>query len=360
MEKFAFIIHPLSLKNVENFEKGAVGRPKELVEKILEWTPPFKISNITGIKSKTGKEVEGFFVACPLMPAQFKTLSQDFVVNKVVKSCELAEKLEAKIIGLGAFTAMVGNGGKDIAEKINTAVTTGNTYTTTTAIQATKKAVELMEIELNKATLAVIGATGSIGSACAQVMAPEVGRLELVGRNESELKTISSKIEKQTSFKPVVSTDISKSVVSADVIITVTGAIDCVINPEDIKSGAVVCDVARPRDVSKLVGELRNDVLVIDGGIVRVPGEKVNFNYNFGPPPGMSEGCVAETIILALEERFEDYTLGKDITIEMVEEMAQLAEKHGFEVAALRRYETAISDEQIEEIKKNVVCHKTV
>lgn len=359
MDKFAFIIHPLNLKNVENFEKGAKGRPKELVEKILEWTPPFKVSNITGVKSKTGKEVEGFFVACPLMPGQFKTLDQGFVVDKVIKSCELGEKLGAKIIGLGAFTAMVGSGGKDIAEKINTAITTGNTYTTTTAIQATRKAVELMDVRLNQATLAVIGATGSIGSACAQVMAPDVGKLELVGRNEDELKKVSDTIEEQTSVKPIVSTDISKSVAKADVIITVTGAIDCVINPEDIKSGAIVCDVARPRDVSKLVGELRKDVLVIDGGIVKVPGN-VNFDFDFGPPPGMSEGCVAETIILALEERFEDYTLGKDITIEMVEEMARLAEKHGFEVAALRRFETAISDEQIEEIKKNVVCHKTV
>ena len=41
-----------------------------------------------------------------------------------------------------------------------------------------------------------------------------------------------------------------------------------IIEAEDLKPGAVVCDVARPRDVSKEVAQKRNDVLIIEGGVV--------------------------------------------------------------------------------------------
>jgi fatty aldehyde-generating acyl-ACP reductase len=356
VEKFAFIIHPLGLNDIENFEKGAMGRPPELVKKVLEWAPPFKASHITGIHSVTGEEAEGWFIVCPLIPEQFMTLDSEFVVGKIVKACKVAEKLGAKVVGLGAFTAIAGQGGKEVASQVDIPVTTGNTYTTAVAIEATKEAAAIMGVDLKNASLAVVGATGSIGGTCAQIMAPEVGEIQLVGRNEQELTKIARKIKENTSGSAnvLVSTDISHSVSQADVIITVTGAIDCVIHAEDIKPGAVVCDVARPRDVSKQVAHVRKDVLVIDGGIVKVPGEKVEFNFNFGPPKGMAEGCVAETIILALEKKYESYTIGKNISIEKVNEMSKLAQKHGFKLGALRRFEKAISSEEISAIKHNI------
>src|SRR5207244_11874140 len=64
--------------------------------------------------------------------------------------------------------------------------------------------------------------------------------------------------------------------------------------PEDLRPGAVVCDVARPRNVSRLVYERRDDVLVIDGGVIEIPGE-VDFGFDFGFPPRTTEACVAET-----------------------------------------------------------------
>ena len=78
--------------------------------------------------------------------------------------------------------------------------------------------------------------------------------------------------------------DIRDALRNADVVITVTSAVDTVIEPSYLKPGAVVCDVARPRDVSRQVAQLRPDVLVIEGGVVDVPGD-VEFNFNFGFPP---------------------------------------------------------------------------
>jgi predicted amino acid dehydrogenase len=138
----------------------------------------------------------------------------------------------------------------------------------------------------------------------------------------------------------------------AQLILTVTSSIHDVIRPEHLQSGSVVCDVARPRDVSAMVAAVRDDILVIDGGMVDVPGA-VNFNFNFGFPEGKAYACMAETIALALEGRFEDYTVGKDITIDRVREITAIADRHGFRMSGFRSFEREVTNEQIETVKHN-------
>jgi predicted amino acid dehydrogenase len=109
--------------------------------------------------------------------------------------------------------------------------------------------------------------------------------------------------------------------------------------------------VARPRNVSRRIVEQRDDVLVIEGGIVDVPGD-VDFGFNFGFPPGQAYACMSETMILALESRYESYSIGRDISLDNVHEMAQLATKHGFRLSGFRSFERPVPAEEIERVKK--------
>lgn len=106
------------------------------------------------------------------------------------------------------------------------------------------------------------------------------------------------------------------------------------------------------RDVSEAVAKERNDVLIIEGGVIEVPGD-VDFHFSFGFPPKTAYACMSETMILALEGRYESFTLGKDISVERVEEITRLADKHGFKLAGFRSFERAVTDEKIAEIRKN-------
>lgn len=355
MEKFAFIVHPLDIKDVSKKYKMAEKVPPKLVASALKRKRPFVVSEITGIRSATGKEAMGWFVSVPLLPSQFLKLEEKFLLKRVIRACRIAEELGAGVVGLGAYTAMVGNGGQKVASEVDIAVTTGNTYTVTTALEGTREACRLMGISLEEAHLAVVGATGSIGRACAEILGPEVRSLTLVGRSRERLKRVAEHVTKAVQNTPVrISTNSSRAIGEADVIITVTAAIDCVIHPEDIKPGAVICDVARPRDVSQLVAQKRDDVLVIDGGVVKVPGE-VQFNLNFGLPPGMALACMSETMILALEGRYENYTLGKEISVSKVLEMGALAEKHGFKLSGLRGFEKTIDGENVAAIRQRAL-----
>ncbi|TET52554.1 MAG: shikimate dehydrogenase [Actinobacteria bacterium] len=352
LETFAFLIHPFDIQDVVKKYKIAGKVSPKIVASILKRRRPFVISEISGIKSSTGAEAHGFFVVVPLLPWQFVELEEDYIMEKIAKACKVSQKVGAKIIGLGAFTAIPGGGGRLLANMVDVPITTGNTYTTTLAIKGAEEAAKVMGLSLRNSKTAIVGATGSIGKACAQILAPQVGNLTLVGRDQGRLEEVQSTIKESSGCDADVSCKISKALNEADVVVTVTGAVDSIIYPDDLKPGAIVCDVARPRDVSKLVSEVRDDVLVIDGGIVDVPG-KAKFGVDIGLPSGKAEGCIAETIILTLEKRYENYTIGKSINVEMVKEMDALAKKHGFKLTGLRREEKLVTEQKIEEVKAN-------
>ncbi|GAB1470675.1 polysaccharide biosynthesis protein [Chloroflexota bacterium] len=354
MDTFAFIIHPVDPKRDVSRKFPLLG--KLLTEKQIDFFstffPPVYISEIEGITSQaTGKEIKGWFLACPYTPRRMMQLPERTVYRKIVQTGRAAEKLGAQILGLGAFTSVVGDAGVTIAQQLEIPVTTGDSYTVMMAVQAIREAAKVMDITMADATVAIVGATGSIGRVCAELLAGEAARTLLIARDEQKLEALRDRLKVQVRSELVISTkmDVLKE---AQLILTVTSAIHDVIHPEHLQPGSVVCDVARPRDVSAMVAAVRDDILVFDGGMVDVPGP-VDFHFNFGFPEGKAYACMAETIALALEGRFEDYTVGKDLSLERVREITAIAERHGFRMSGFRSFEKEVTEGQIEAVRRN-------
>lgn len=355
MDTFAFIIHPIDPKRDISRKYPRLAR---LVNdwQIYHWAPyfpPVYLSEVEGATSiSTGKRIKGWLIACPLTPRHFLELPEKRVYRKIIQTGRLAEKLGAKILGLGAFTSVVGDAGQSIARALEIPVTTGDSYTVAVAVQSIRQAAEVMEIPLLSSKAAVVGATGSIGRVCAELLARDVAEMTLVSRQQVSLDDLRESIR---AHHPAVNIETSTSIEAirdAQLILTVTSAPEAIIEPEHLQPGSVVCDVARPRDVSVKVAAQRDDVLVIDGGMVDVPGP-VDFHFNFGFPPGKAYACMAETMALTLEGRFEDYTLGKEIKLNQVQEIAAIANRHGFRLNGFRSFEKPVTEEQINRVKQN-------
>ena len=354
MDTFAFIIHPIDPKRDVSRKFPLLGRllNERQIDFFSTFFPPVFISEIDGITSQaTGKEIKGWFLACPYTPRRMVELPERTVYRKIIQTGRLAEKLGAQILGLGAFTSVVGDAGVTIAKALDVPVTTGDSYTVTVAVSAIREAARVMEIPLNGATAAVVGASGAVGQVCAELLADDVERLYLVGRRRQALEELGSRLAGSARAELIFSTTMDV-LTHAQLILTVTSALHEGIRPEHLQPGSVVCDVARPRDVSAMVATARDDILVIDGGMVDVPGA-VDFHFNFGFPPGKAYACMAETIALALEGRFEDYTLGKRLTRERVEEISVMAKKHGFRLSGFRSFEREVTQQQIDTVRRN-------
>ncbi|MBC7346723.1 MAG: shikimate dehydrogenase, partial [Clostridia bacterium] len=193
MDTFAFMIHPLDARDVARKYRLAAKLPPRLVERLLCWLPPVNTAHITGVRSPYN-EIEGWFVGCPLTSRQMLSLPLEYVLQRIVQTGRLAERLGAKILGLGAMTSVVGDAGISVAKQLNIPVTTGNSYTVATAVQGTREAARLMGVELARAHVAVVGATGSIGAVCARLLAREAGRLTLIGRQPDKLERLAHTI----------------------------------------------------------------------------------------------------------------------------------------------------------------------
>ncbi|MFM7320246.1 MAG: shikimate dehydrogenase [Armatimonadota bacterium] len=366
MERFAFIIHAIDVR-ADAAKKFPIARffPEPIVAAAMRRVPPMVVAHLQGIRSRTGAEAEGWFIGCPLAPKYLLGLPPEEVYENLRKCCVLAEGLGARIVGLGALTSVAGDGGITLAQRTPLAVTTGNSYTVATAVEGAVEGGRLMGVPIEEAHVAVVGAAGSIGHTCAALLGPRARAITLVGRHRERLEPVAADVRERGAGVVSIADDVVSGLADADIVVTVTSAADAIILPSHLKRGAVVCDVARPRDVSVRVAKERPDVLVIEGGLVQVPGNMTvtqtdsrgkdrpdRGDFTFGFPPGTAYACMSETMMLALDGRYESFTLGKTVSVEQAMETSRLAEKHGFRLGGFRSFEQAVTDETVAAVRR--------
>ncbi len=352
VDSFAFIIHAMEVGDIKKRIKPLRYLPDSWVERLASRRKPFVLSHVNGVRSQfNGKKIKGWFVGLPMTSRALITYPPDFVAEKIRQCGRLAQEQGAQVMGLGAFTSVAGDGGITAREGLDIALTTGNSYTVATALEALRIACQKMDIDLEEESVAVVGATGSIGKACALILSRQGKNIRLVGRDPEKTQQVLKEIRKISGNRISAHTDVEEGIRGARAIITVTSAVESIVKPDWIEQKAVVCDVSRPRNIAEEVVRVRRDVLVIEGGVVDVPGDP-DFGMDFGYPPGKSYACMAETMALVLEERYENFTLGKEVKVEKVEEIERIASKHGFRVSGLRGFGKELTDEEIEKIRK--------
>ena len=352
VNRFAFVIHPLDVNFIHQHPWFHWTRflPDDLVEEASAYMPPMYIATITGGQSPaTGQKIEGYLYALGATPRQMMKRPPEFTYKQLLKIARMAERRGARIMGLGAFTSVVGDAGVTVSHEAGIAITSGNSLTVAATLEAAKQAVIKMgTTDLTKGRAMIIGATGSIGSVCSRLLAQAIFDVVLVSIEPERLIELKRTIQQETPGAQVtIATRADGLAGTCDLIVTATSAFgQRILDITRCKPGAVICDVARPTDISPDEAALRPDVLVIESGEVLIPGD-IDFGYDIGLPPKTAYACLAETALLAMEGRFEDYTIGRDIEIERVKEIYRLFKKHGFQIAGLRSFGKYITDEDV-------------
>lgn len=334
MGKFAFVVHPGNVAEIARQFAFARFLPRRLVQGISRLVPPIKFSAITGIRSPYG-QAEGWLIYVPLTAAQMQHMPGALVSRRIIQAGRMAERLGAGIVGLGGWASFPGEAGHAVDSHLRIAVTTGSSYTIAAALEGVGKAAWLMGYKLKSAHVVVLGAAGPAGGVCSLFLAREVKRMTLVGGEGRKLEDLAGRIYFDSGLSVRTTPDTKKALKSADIVIS-AGDPGAAFNPEDLPPGAVVFDLARPFGVSRRVAETRDDVLAVEDTVVEVPG--------WG---GTACPAMAETIILAMEERYQSFSPGKKtgVGVKQVEEIAALAGKHGFKLAGIRSSGRVITPE---------------
>ena len=359
------MIHPLSqeyfkkVKPIELLSQVSPPMFMNSLEKIMAYAPPFVYSKVSGIKSPTGVETEGWLISVGGTPREIMNHSPEFTYRRLLDAAAMAKRLGAQIMGLGAFTKVVGDAGLTVAKRAPLPITTGNSYSASGALWAAHDALLRMRLlpppkgkERVKFKAMIVGATGAIGSVCARLMAKAAEEVYLVSPETAKLLSLKESILKETpDAKLHLSAQADKDIADMDMIVTATsGAGKKVLDIMKVKPGCVITDVARPLDLPPEEVAKRPDVLVIESGEIQLPGD-VHMK-NIGLPKGVAYACLAETIVLALEGRFENFTVGRAIEWEKVREIYKLGIKHGMKLAEISGVNGPFSDEDIERVRE--------
>ncbi len=247
----------------------------------MAYAPPFVYSHVTGITSPTGAEVEGWLITVGGTPKELMAHDPEFTYSRLLAAADMAQKLGAQIMGLGAFTKVVGDAGVTVAKRAPLPITTGNCYSASGALWAAHDALRRLGIaEVDekgqiKGKAMVVGATGAIGSVCARLLALAGDELWLVSPEPAKLLALKADIERENPRAMIhVACHADEHLADMDVIVTATsGAGKQVLDIMTVKPGCVITDVARPLDLSAEDVAKRPDVLVIESGEIELPGD---------------------------------------------------------------------------------------
>ena len=363
IRRFAFVIHPLSQEFIRKGLPIPKATPKFImnrVESMAAHMPPWVYCKMENIVSPTGAEAEGWLITVGGTPREMLARSPEFTYRRLLAASRLAEKMGAQIMGLGAFTKVVGDAGVTVAKRSRLPITTGNSYSASGALWAAADAMKRMGlVQLDPASkkvmakTMVIGASGSIGSVSARLLAMAFDEVVIAGRDMKKLEQLKASILQDTpDAKVVCSTDYDALLGTMDMIVTSTsGAGKKILDITKVKPGCVITDVARPLDLPPEEVAKRPDVLVIESGEIELP-TKVKGLKSIGLPPNVVYACLAETIVLALEGRFEVFTVGRDTEWEKVKEIYKLGLRHGMKLSAISGVKGMYTDEDIAQVVK--------
>jgi predicted amino acid dehydrogenase len=362
VNRFAYIVYPLNqeflkkLKPIEVVSEVAPGA-MDTVEKVMAYAPPFVYSPVTGIESDTGVKAEGWLIGLGVTPEQMQAHDPEFTTKRLLMAAKLARRLGAQIMGIGLFPKAMRSASLEVSKHAVLPITTGNSYLASATLWAAAEAVRRMGLtklkdgKILRARTMVIGATGAIGAICARLLATAFEEVHMVGRNMAKLLTLQESMQAETRNVDLhVSTRADTYLGDMDVVIAASGGAGEVLDIMRLKPGCVVTDTTLPSVFSADEIKKRPDVLVIRSGEILLPGTDITMK-DIGLPPEVVYAGLAETIILALEGRFETYTVGSEPQWEKVKEIYRLGLKHGMQLASISGVSGTVSDEDITRVR---------
>lgn len=315
---FCFLIHPREVSEVDQMSGASLLRrysrdDEDFIARACS-SPALVLGDIT----LRGSSVRGEVIGVVRMPGTILTRAG---VRAVVEAAQLAALRGAAVVGLGGLTAPVTAGGSLLLPHLppDITVTNGNGLTAAVAKDNVMQALAFRGCQ--DPTVAVLGATGSVGVASSHLLADEGLDLILVGRPAELRKRLGG-----LSHVAALTDDVAR-VGDADAVLVLTNDPSARLRPEMLKPGTVVIDIAQPANVpaSDYPDFRRAGIAVAAGGVVRVPGFRCTQDF-FLDDAEDTFACLAETYLMA-STGLREHSVGRP-SPDFARMMSSLAVQH--------------------------------
>uniref|UniRef100_UPI004049C06C long-chain acyl-[acyl-carrier-protein] reductase n=1 Tax=Cyanobium sp. TaxID=2164130 RepID=UPI004049C06C len=300
--------------------------------------PPQLVEHLQ-VTSATGKTIEGAYIdSCfvPEMLSRFKTARR-----KVLSAMELAQKNGIDITALGGFTSIIFENFNLLKEQQIRSTTlewerftTGNTHTAWVICRQVETNAPKLGIDLSQARVAVIGATGDIGSAVCRWLSQRTGvkELLLVARQPQPLLDLQQELGGGRIVK------LEEALPEADVVVWVASLPQTLsIDAASLKSPCLMIDGGYPKNLdTKASGD---GIHVLKGGIVEFFSDitwQMMEMAEMDNPKRQMFACFAEAILLEFEGIHTNFSWGRNnISLDKMDLIGAASLRHGFQALGL-------------------------
>lgn len=278
---------------------------------------------------------------------------------KVLQTAALAKQLGAEVVGMAGLVAFFGRGGFLVSEQFpELGLTTGHAYTIANIIDVAGAAAKRVGLALADATVAIVGAAGSIGSGCAKLACDlGVSRLILIDIvGPDGLRPLDEELHRKDSGISTRLTNVLDDMRAADLTIVATNSPRTIIKSTHLKPGAIVIDDSFPKNVPEGIVSDRDDIVALDGSLIRLPSP-VELDRARNVPNVMDVpltrmlschevyGCFAEMLALDATGWRGNYGLGPADAV-LARDIKSKAEAIGFARAPLQFFGQAVRDQR--------------
>ena len=348
------------------------------------------------IRSADGHSVQmrivSWIATSRLIEDALRTGDTNWLQDQIDEAVQEMKEEGCQTIGLGGYLSIVSQNCKRAATT-GISLTTGNAFTVAMGVEALRESARLRQIDLSNSRLGCVGAAGNICSTYVQLMAESVPQLVLIGRTRSRARLVKTAIAlydaawERISSQPEhalsglsrairntksvqrmldsqvtprsagewlyqnlqeefgedrfvkVAEDLS-ALADCNLVVTASSSAQPIVFPEHLSATPVViCDISVPADVSPEVLEKRPDVLVLRGGVVRLPENSDLLLNEASLPAGHTFACLAETALLGLERHAHNFSFG-EISKPDVDWILEVGRRHGFKLGYVTAQKT--------------------
>ncbi len=359
LNRFAFVAQPLSIQLYRQLYPWTQYLPSRLLERTTPYVPPIFLGRIRQITSPaTDHTAEGLLFMLGGPPDPGREREGNFIYRRLLQAAQMAERLDARLLGVSAYVEAMGEAAERVSHKTDIAVTSGRSLSLVGALEAAKSAVQVVRAgePLNTARVVVLNAGRPDAASCARYLAADCPCLTLIAHRPEHLIGLQREIEQQVPQAEVtISTSAETALKSAHLVVNTLPAGERIPGPildlSLCQPGTVICDFGRPPLISQALSARRPDLVIIHDAEFRLPGSPA-FDLQLGRLPGLMPAALAETALLALEGRFENFSLDRDPSLERLLEIRRLAETHQFINAGPRHFNRLLTREDLGEIRE--------
>ncbi len=272
-------------------------------------------------------------MVCPLLPEEIEGLikvNEELLLEKIISAGDVAQGLGARIMGLGGYLGILADKKPMIYKHLKVPVSSGSTFTAWSIFEAVFKVVKQKVWDIKRLNLVVVGPITAVSSLCARKFSEYVAKIILTGESEEKLLKLKNMINELNSLEIEIEQDVSEAVKGADIIINTNSKDSGLFNITDLRRETIVCDASVFQILAEKVKE-RKDITFIAGGIIKLPKTE-GLGLNLCLPEEIIYASMAEIMLLALEERLVNYSLGENINLDKLEDIADMAVRHDFKI----------------------------